>query len=107
MPGFIKELAKYQVNSFPAVNTLYNGLLHTQGFDKIDFSKLKMSNGGGMAVQRPVADAWKKLTGCSIVEGYGLSETSPTLTCNTTTSSEFNGSVGRSGAPTHISIRDA
>ncbi|HEY4835016.1 MAG TPA: long-chain fatty acid--CoA ligase [Bradyrhizobium sp.] len=106
MPGFIKELAKYQVNSFPAVNTLYNGLLHTQGFDKIDFSKLKMSNGGGMAVQRPVADAWKKLTGCSIAEGYGLSETSPTLTCNTATSSEFNGSIGVPVPSTYISIRD-
>jgi long-chain acyl-CoA synthetase len=106
MPGFVKELAKYQINSFPAVNTLYNGLLHTQGFDKLDFSKLKMSNGGGMAVQRPVADAWKKLTGCSIAEGYGLSETSPTLTCNTATSSEFNGSIGVPVPSTYISIRD-
>jgi long-chain acyl-CoA synthetase len=106
MPGFVKELAKYQINSFPAVNTLYNGLLHTQGFDKLDFSKLKMSNGGGMAVQRPVADAWKKLTGCSIAEGYGLSETSPTLTCNTATSSEFNGSIGLPVPSTYISIRD-
>jgi long-chain acyl-CoA synthetase len=106
MAGFIKELAKYQVNSFPAVNTLYNGLLHSPGFDKIDFSKLKISNGGGMAVQRPVADAWKKLTGCSIAEGYGLSETSPTLTCNTATSSEFNGSIGVPVPSTWISIRD-
>jgi long-chain acyl-CoA synthetase len=106
MPGFIKELAKYQINSFPAVNTLYNGLLHTPGFDKIDFSKLKISNGGGMAVQRPVAAAWKKLTGCSIAEGYGLSETSPTLTCNTATSSEFNGSIGVPVPSTYISMRD-
>jgi long-chain acyl-CoA synthetase len=106
MPGFVKELAKYQVNSFPAVNTLYNGLLHTPGFDKLDFSKLKISNGGGMAVQRPVADAWKKLTGCSIAEGYGLSETSPTLTCNTATASEFNGSIGVPVPSTDISIRD-
>ena len=60
MPGFVKELAKYQVNSFPAVNTLYNALLHTPGFDKLDFSKLKISNGGGMATQKPVADAWLK-----------------------------------------------
>ena len=82
MAGFIKELMKYQVNSFPAVNTLYNGLLHHPDFNKVDFSKLKISNGGGMAVQRPVAEQWKKLTGCSIAEGYGLSETSPTLTCN-------------------------
>src|SRR5271169_6302986 len=71
MTGFIKELMKYQVNAFPAVNTLYNGLLHHPDFGKIDFSKLKISNGGGMAVQRSVADQWKKLTGCSIAEGYG------------------------------------
>jgi long-chain acyl-CoA synthetase len=106
MPGFIKELMKYQVNSLPAVNTLYNGLLHTPGFDKIDFSKLKISNGGGMAVQRPVADLWKKLTGCSIAEGYGLSETSPTLTCNPATVTDFNGSIGIPVPATYLSIRD-
>jgi long-chain acyl-CoA synthetase len=106
MPGFIKELIKYQVNSLPAVNTLYNGLLHTPGFDKIDFSKLKISNGGGMAVQRPVADQWKKLTGCSIAEGYGLSETSPTLTCNPATVTDFNGSIGIPVPSTYLSIRD-
>jgi long-chain acyl-CoA synthetase len=106
MGGFIKELMKYQVNSFPAVNTLYNGLLHHPDFGKIDFSKLKISNGGGMAVQRPVAEQWKKLTGCSIAEGYGLSETSPTLTCNTATSSEFNGSIGIPVPSTYLSIRD-
>src|SRR6266571_8012462 len=94
MAGFIKELMKYQVNSFPAVNTLYNGLMHHPDFKKIDFSKLKVSNGGGMAVQRPVAEQWKKLTGCSIAEGYGLSETSPTLTCNPATMTDFNGSIG-------------
>jgi long-chain acyl-CoA synthetase len=104
--GFIKELMKYQVNSFPAVNTLYNGLLHHPDFNKIDFSKLKMSNGGGMAVQRPVAEQWKKATGCSIAEGYGLSETSPTLTCNTATMAEFNGSIGVPVPSTYISIRD-
>jgi long-chain acyl-CoA synthetase len=106
MGGFIKELMKYQVNSFPAVNTLYNGLLHHPEFGKIDFSKLKISNGGGMAVQRPVAEQWKKLTGCSIAEGYGLSETSPTLTCNTADSAEFNGSIGIPVPSTYISIRD-
>jgi long-chain acyl-CoA synthetase len=106
MGGFIKELMKYQVNSFPAVNTLYNGLLHHPDFGKIDFSKLKISNGGGMAVQRPVAEQWKKLTGCSIAEGYGLSETSPTLTCNTATASEFNGSIGIPVPSTWLSIRD-
>jgi long-chain acyl-CoA synthetase len=104
--GFIKELQKYQVNSFPAVNTLYNGLMHHPDFKKIDFSKLKISNGGGMAVQRPVAEQWKQITGCSIAEGYGLSETSPTLTCNTATSSAFNGSIGIPVPSTYISIRD-
>jgi long-chain acyl-CoA synthetase len=104
--GFIKELKKYQVNSFPAVNTLYNGLLHHPEFKSIDFSKLKISNGGGMAVQRPVAEEWKQVTGCSIAEGYGLSETSPTLTCNTATSTTFNGSIGIPVPSTWISIRD-
>jgi long-chain acyl-CoA synthetase len=104
--GFVKELRKYQVNSFPAVNTLYNGLMHHPDFRKIDFSKLKISNGGGMAVQRPVAEKWRQITGCSIAEGYGLSETSPTLTCNTATSSEFNGSIGIPVPSTYISIRD-
>ena len=104
--GFIKELMKYQVNAFPAVNTLYNGLMHHPDFKKIDFSKLKISNGGGMAVQRPVAEQWKEITGCSIAEGYGLSETSPTLTCNTAISSEFSGSIGIPVPSTYISIRD-
>ncbi|WP_369719504.1 long-chain fatty acid--CoA ligase [Bradyrhizobium sp. LLZ17] len=104
--GFVKELAKYQVNSFPAVNTLYNGLMHHPDFKKLDFSKLKISNGGGMAVQRPVAEQWKAITGCSIAEGYGLSETAPTLTCNTATNSEFNGTIGIPVPSTWISIRD-
>jgi long-chain acyl-CoA synthetase len=104
--GFIKELMKYQVNAFPAVNTLYNGLMHHPDFKKIDFSKLKISNGGGMAVQRPVAEQWKQITGCSIAEGYGLSETSPTLTCNTAISTEFSGSIGIPVPSTYISIRD-
>ncbi|NEW88825.1 long-chain fatty acid--CoA ligase [Rhodopseudomonas sp. WA056] len=106
IPGFIKELMKYQVNTFPAVNTLYNGLLHAPGFDKVDFSKLKISNGGGMAVQRPVAEAWLKLTGCPIAEGYGLSETAPVLTCNPATVTEFNGTIGIPVPSTYISIRD-
>ncbi|MGH6715168.1 MAG: long-chain fatty acid--CoA ligase [Bradyrhizobium sp.] len=104
--GFIKELLKYQVNAFPAVNTLYNGLMHHPEFSRVDFSKLKISNGGGMAVQRTVAEQWKKLTGCSIAEGYGLSETSPTLTCNLPISTEFNGSIGIPVPSTYISIRD-
>ena len=106
MAGFIKELMKYQVNSFPAVNTLYNGLLNTPGFDQVDFSKLKISNGGGMAVQRAVAEAWEKRTGCSVAEGYGLSETSPTLTCNPADMDQFSGSIGLPVPSTWISIRD-
>ncbi|MET4067219.1 long-chain acyl-CoA synthetase [Bradyrhizobium sp. S3.2.6] len=104
--GFVKELAKYQVNSFPAVNTLYNGLMHHPDFKKLDFSKLKISNGGGMAVQRPVAEQWKAVTGCFIAEGYGLSETAPTLTCNPATTTEFSGSIGIPVPSTWISIRD-
>ncbi|QUS41785.1 long-chain fatty acid--CoA ligase [Tardiphaga alba] len=106
MPGFVKELKKYQVNSFPAVNTLYNGLLNTPGFDEVDFSKLKISNGGGMAVQRAVAEKWQKMTGCLVAEGYGLSETSPTLTCNPADVDEFTGTIGLPVSSTYISIRD-
>src|SRR6202050_3226383 len=106
MPGFIKELAKYQVNSFPAVNTLYNGLLNSPGFDKVDFSKLKTSFGGGMATQRAVAEAWLKTTGCALSEGYGLLETSPTLTCNPADTDKFSRSIGLPVPSTYLSIRD-
>src|SRR5580692_899612 len=106
MAGFIKELSKYQINFFPAVNTLYNGLLNTPGFDKLDFSKLKISNGGGMATQKSVAEAWLKTTGCSLSEGYGLSETSPTLTCNPADTDKFSGSIGIPVPSTYLSIRD-
>jgi len=106
MQGFIKELAKYQINSFPAVNTLYNGLLNTPGFEKLDFSKLKTSFGGGMATQRAVAEKWLKTTGCALSEGYGLSETSPTLTCNPADTDKFSGSIGLPVPSTWISIRD-
>jgi long-chain acyl-CoA synthetase len=106
MAGFVKELAKYQVSFFPAVNTLYNGLLNTPGFDKLDFSKLKVSNGGGMAVQRPVAEKWLKITGCPLAEGYGLSETSPALTCNPADTDKFSGSIGIPMPSTWLSMRD-
>src|SRR5437762_8588292 len=106
MPGFVKELSKYQVSFFPAVNTLYNGLLNTPGFDKLDFSKLKISNGGGMATQKPVAEKWLKTTGCALSEGYGLSETSPTLTCNRADIEEFSGTIGLPVPSTYLSIRD-
>ena len=106
IPGFIKELKKYKVNSFPAVNTLYNALLHAPGFNEIDFSMLKSSFGGGMATQKAVAEAWKKITGCALSEGYGLSETSPTLTCNRADTDEYNGTIGLPVPSTYLSIRD-
>jgi long-chain acyl-CoA synthetase len=106
MAGFVKELMKYQVNFFPGVNTLYNGLLHTPGFDKVDFSKLKVANGGGMATQKPVAEKWLAVTGCALSEGYGLSETSPTLTCNPADTDKFSGSIGLPVPSTYLSIRD-
>jgi long-chain acyl-CoA synthetase len=106
MAGFVKELMKYQVSFFPAVNTLYNGLLNTPGFDKVDFSKLKVSNGGGMATQKAVAEKWLKVTGCSLAEGYGLSETSPALTCNPADSDKFSGTIGLPVPSTYLSIRD-
>jgi long-chain acyl-CoA synthetase len=104
--GFVKELQKYQINSFPAVNTLYNAMLHHPEFKKVNFSKLKSCFGGGMAVQRPVADAWFKTTGCTLSEGYGLSETSPTLTCNPADTDHFNGSIGLPVPSTYLAIRD-
>lgn len=106
MPGFVKELAKYKVNMFPAVNTLYNGLLHQPGLEAIDFSLLKGCNGGGMAVQRAVAEKWYARTGCAIVEGYGLSETSPVATCNPAGATEFNGSIGLPVPSTDVVILD-
>jgi long-chain acyl-CoA synthetase len=106
MPGLVKELMKYQINVFPAVNTLYNALLNAPGFDRVDFSKLKVSIGGGMAVQKVVAERWLKTTACPLLEGYGLSETSPTLTCNPADSTKFSGSIGLPMPSTYVSIRD-
>jgi long-chain acyl-CoA synthetase len=106
IPNLVKELQKYKFSNFPAVNTLYNALLSHPDFGKIDFSQLKASNGGGMAVQRAVAERWLKATGCPIVEGYGLSETSPVLTCNRGDNNEFTGTIGLPVPSTEISIRD-
>jgi long-chain acyl-CoA synthetase len=104
--GFVKELQKYKVHKFPAVNTLFNALLNHPDFGKIDFSELKIAVGGGMAVQRSVAERWVKATGVPLVEGYGLSETSPTLTCTPGDSTEFTGTIGLPFPSTEISIRD-
>ncbi|HXX08772.1 MAG TPA: long-chain-fatty-acid--CoA ligase [Pseudolabrys sp.] len=104
--GLITELSHYKVNMFPAVNTLYNAMLHSPSFGKIDWSMLKVAIGGGMAVQKSVADAWFKATGKPIIEGYGLSETSPVLTCNRGDITEWTGTIGLPVPSTEISIRD-
>ncbi len=106
IPGLIKELKHHKVNSFPAVNTLYNALLNNPDFASVDWSMLKCSVGGGMAVQQTVAERWLTATGCPIIEGYGLSETSPTLTCNPADSKHWTGSIGLPLPSTEISIRD-
>jgi long-chain acyl-CoA synthetase len=94
LPAVLKELSKHTFHSFPAVNTLFNGLANHPDFDKVDWSHLKVSVGGGMAVQGAVAQLWLKKTGCAICEGYGLSETSPSASCNPVTSTEFTGTIG-------------
>jgi len=106
IPGFIKELQKYKFHMFPAVNTLYNALLNHPDFAKIDFSGLRVANGGGMAVQEAVAKNWLSKTGCPIIEGYGLSETSPSATCNPTDTNAFSGTIGMPLPSTEVSIRD-
>jgi len=90
----LKELSKHKFHSFPAVSTLFNGLAHHPDFGKVDWKNLKVSVGGGMAVQGAVAKLWLEKTGCPICEGYGLSETSPSASCNPTTSTEFTGTIG-------------
>lgn len=106
MAGFVKELGKYRINIFPAVNTLYNGLLNNPEFAKLDFSSYLVCNGGGMSVQQAVADKWLKLTGTPIVEGYGLSETSPVVTANRCDITEFTGTIGLPLPSTEIGIFD-
>ena len=106
LPSLIRDLVKYKPNHFPAVNTLYNALLHHPDFDKVDWSHLRSAVGGGMAVQQAVAMAWFKRTGCPIIEGYGLSETSPVLTCNRVDNTEWTGTIGLPLPSTDIAIRD-
>ncbi len=94
LPAVLKELSKHVFHSFPAVNTLFNGLANHPDFNKVDWSHLKVSVGGGMAVQGAVAQKWFEKTGCPICEGYGLSETSPSASCNPVTSTGFTGTIG-------------
>jgi long-chain acyl-CoA synthetase len=106
IPGLIKTLSKHRVNMFPAVNTLFNALANDPDFARLDFSGLVVSNGGGMAVQRATAEKWFKITGCPVVEGYGLSETSPVATSNRLDITGYTGSIGLPVPSTDIAIRD-
>ncbi len=106
VPALVKEIRPYKVHAFPAVNTLYNLLANNEEFRALDWSELRVSNGGGMAVLRAVAQQWLKVTGCPICEGYGLSETSPSATCNPTDTDEYNGTIGLPLPSTEIAILD-
>jgi long-chain acyl-CoA synthetase len=94
LAGVLKELSKHTIHSFPAVNTLFNGLANHPDFNTVNWKNLKVSVGGGMAVQAAVAKLWLEKTGCPICEGYGLSETSPSTTCNPTNSKAYTGTIG-------------
>jgi long-chain acyl-CoA synthetase len=106
IPGFIETLRGHRIHIFPAVNTLFNALANEPGFSRLDFSELVISNGGGMAVQQATAEKWLKVTGCPVVEGYGLSETSPAATINPLDQRAFSGSIGLPVPSTEIAIRD-
>jgi long-chain acyl-CoA synthetase len=106
LPGLVKTLSKFKINMFPAVNTLFNALANDADFARLDFSELVVSNGGGMAVQQATAEKWLKVTGCPVVEGYGLSETSPVATSNRLDLKEFTGTIGLPIPSTDIVIRD-
>ncbi len=106
MPRFVKELARYPFSSMSGVNTLFNGLLNTPGFDRLDFSHLKLALGGGMAVQRAVAERWKQVTGKPLLEAYGLTETSPGACINPLVDGfEYNGTAGLPIPSTVVTIR--
>ncbi len=106
IPGFVKELGKWEYHVLPGLNTLFNAMLNNEDFRKLNFKPLILTLGGGMAVQRPVAERWQKLTGCVIAEGYGLSETSPVATANRFDATEFSGTIGMPIPGTDIAIRD-
>ena len=105
IPAFVKELRKHRFTMFTGINTLFNALLNHPDFSTLDFSGLRVTLGGAMAVQKPVADRWKQVTGCTLVEAYGLSETSPAATVNPLDMKEYNGAIGLPVPSTEISIR--
>jgi len=106
IPGFVKELSKHPYNVITGVNTLFNALMNNPDFGKLDFSHLMISVGGGMAVQKAVADKWKQMTGSTLLEGYGLTETSPSATMNPLNLQEYSGSIGLPLPSTEVAIRD-
>jgi len=106
MKGFVKELKSTRFTAITGVNTLFNGLLNTPGFDEVDFSSLKVTLGGGMAVQRAVAERWKKTTGVTLVEAYGLTETSPAACINPLNLAEYNGAIGLPIPSTDACVKD-
>ncbi|MGD9388767.1 MAG: AMP-binding protein [Gammaproteobacteria bacterium] len=106
LPAFVKELKKHRFTFMTGVNTLFNGLLNTPGFAEVDFSHLRVTLGGGMAVQAAVAERWKEVTGKPLVQAYGLTETSPAACINPLTVKEFNGSIGVPISSTEVTIRD-
>ena len=106
IPGFVKELGKYPFSIITGVNTLFNALLNNADFAKLDFSNLRLTLGGGMAVQKSVADKWKQVTGTTLIEAYGLTETSPAATINPLDLQEYNGASGLPISSTEVAIRD-
>ena len=106
MPAFVKIIAGLKFSVITGVNTLYNGLLNTPAFASVDFSRLKLAVGGGMAMQRAVADRWREVTGVPVVEAYGLTETSPAAVANRLDQTDFTGAIGLPLPSTEVSIRD-
>ncbi len=106
MPGFVRELGRFRFSMITGVNTLFNGLMNTPGFERLDFSHLRISVGGGMAVQRAVAERWQQLTSCVLLQGYGLTETSPSASMVPLDATGFDGSIGLPLPSTEFSIRD-
>ena len=106
IPAFVAELAKYPYTIFIGVNTLFNGLLNNEAFRALDFSRLKVSLGGGMSVQKAVAERWKQVTGTPLIEAYGLTETSPAATINPLNIPAYNGAIGLPISSTEVAIRD-
>ncbi len=106
LPAFVRELSRLRFSALPGVNTLFNGLLNTPGFDAIDFSRLKLSLGGGMSVQRAVAQRWQEVTGCPLLEAYGLTEASPAVCINPLDAQSYNGTIGLPISSTEVCIRD-